>query len=180
MFLVSLWIVVVYLMWLKGRLDLAQRHGDEVPARFRAVLDLATALSRELLDAGEVSERLTNRQLEHRIKNRLDGGRVAVRVPSTAAGYSLRKSAWSWMKTEKWWCALAFVSVSVPAMTPILSLLAALFAPFAASVLPALAVGRTMGSRVVMSLCGLTISLLLFAGFASSAICRREFCWWAF
>jgi hypothetical protein len=174
MLLVLLWTVVVYVMWLKGRLDLAQRHGDEVPARFRAVLDLAKALNHELSRAGEVSDSLANRQLERRITERLDGGRVAVRVPSPtpATGYSFRKGAWGWIKREKWWLVLLVASVSVPAgMAPLIGPLAVLWAPFPASLVLALAIGRTTESRVLMSLCGFTLLVLfLIAGFGPA--------WW--
>ncbi|KAH6856924.1 hypothetical protein B0I37DRAFT_334595 [Chaetomium sp. MPI-CAGE-AT-0009] len=175
LFLLLIWIVAMYTMWLKGHLDLEQRNGDEAPARFKAVLDLATALNHELdsEDTGESSDGLTNRQLQRCISKRLNGGRVAVQTPFPASVYSFRKDTWSWIKKERWWFALLVVSVSLSAMTWLFIPLV-LFLLFAFSVILALAIGQTRGSRVLICLAGLIISLSLLAGVSPRAAARYE------
>jgi hypothetical protein len=154
MLLLVLWMVVVYIMWLKGHLDLEQRSGGEVPARFKAVLDLAAALHDELSSVGEKVDSLTtNRQLDLCITKRLSGGRVAVQTPFPATKYSFRKGAWSWIKREKWWFTWAVVSIIILSVCPV-------SAPLAAGVFLALAIGRTRGSRVLISICGLILALV--------------------
>ncbi|KAK3292120.1 uncharacterized protein B0H64DRAFT_346694 [Chaetomium fimeti] len=168
--LLLLWIAVMYTMWLKGHLDLKQRHGGEVPAKFKAVLELAAALNHGLADIGEPPDGLTNRQLERYISKQLNGGRVAMEMPSSASGYSFRKGAWGWIKRikrEKWWVVLFMVAVFISAfpavwLRPLIPF--AFFAIFAASVILALAIGRTRASRVFICLAGLIISLCLVAG----------------
>jgi hypothetical protein len=165
--LLLLWFIVVYTMWLKGHLDLKQRHGDEAPATFQAVLNLAEALNHELNSVGEVPSALTNRQLNCCISKQLNGGRVALQTPSSpTSGYSFRKGLWSWIKREKRWFAFAAVSALIPLMTPFL-LVFAFFIPFALSVFLAIAIGSTTGSRVLISLPGLILSLAFVVGFRS-------------
>jgi hypothetical protein len=165
--LLLLWFIVVYTMWLKGHLDLKQRHGDEAPARFQAVLDLAEALNHELASIGEAPGRLTNRQLNGCISKRLDGGRVTVQTPfSRASGYSFRKGSWSWIKREKWWFTIAVVAGLMPLMTLFFWMF--LFCiPLTLSVFLAVGIGSTTGSRVLISIPGLSISLALVVGLSS-------------
>lgn len=150
-------------MWLWGHLNLKLRQGDEAPARFQAVLDLAEALNHELASVNEVPNVLTNRQLKRCISEQLNGGRVVVQIPSSLEkGYSFRKGAWGWIKREKWCFTLAVLLSLVPAMAPWILPLAFL-APFSLSVILALAIGRTRRSRELISIFGLTLSLILMA-----------------
>lgn len=166
--LLLLWFAAVYTLWLKGQLDLKQRQGDEAPARFAAVLDLAEALRHELSSVGEVPGALTNRQLRRCVSEQLGGGRVALQTPSSsqAGGYSFRKGSWSWIKRERWWFAFAVVAGLMPLMAMFL-LVFAFFTPFALGVFLAIAVGSTTGSRVLISIAGLIISLVFMGGFSS-------------
>ena len=73
MSLLLLWYVAVYTMWLRGHLDLKRRQGDEAPARYQAVLDLAEALNHELAGVDEAPKVLTNQQLDRCISKQLNG-----------------------------------------------------------------------------------------------------------
>lgn len=163
MSLLLLWYVAVYTMWLRGHLDLKRRQGDEAPARYQAVLDLAEALNHELAGVDEAPKVLTNQQLDRCISKQLNGGRVVVQTrPPLGKEYKLLKGAWSWIKREKWCLALAVLASLVQAMAPwVLPL--ALFAPFSLSVILALVIGRTRKSRELIGILGLILSLILMA-----------------
>jgi hypothetical protein len=166
MLLLLLWIVVVYVMWLKGHMDLRQQGGkEEVPARYRAVIELATALNDGLQGIGEEPHSLTNRQLKVCIAKQLRGGTVAVGPPLLTTRYSFRKGVWRWIKGERWWLALAIASslILATAGAASASVIPAFFAPFVAGVVLSLAVGRTNGSRVVISVGGLVLALVVAA-----------------
>ncbi|KAH7142700.1 hypothetical protein B0J13DRAFT_503038 [Dactylonectria estremocensis] len=149
-FLMFSWTMVVWLMWLKAHKELKQWNGIEVPGKYKAVLDLAAALNQELSSIGETPDALTNKQLRHRIKARLDEGRVKADIPFPIAKYSFRTNFWGWIKKEKWWLVLLLICGPM-VVGPT--------APIFIGVLAALAFGRTRKSRVFMIMCGLVIAI---------------------
>ncbi|KAH7160999.1 hypothetical protein EDB81DRAFT_783720 [Dactylonectria macrodidyma] len=147
--LMFFWTMAMWLMWLMAHKELEQRNGIEIPGKYKAVLDLATALNQELSSIGEAPNSLTNKQLRHRIETQLDEGRVKTDTPFPIARYSFRTNLWGWIKKEKWWLVLLLICGPCVAGPT---------APIFIGVLAALAIGRTRKSRVLMIVCGLVIA----------------------
>lgn len=99
MLLLTLWNAIVYLIWIRGHLKLAQRGRPEIPNRYKAAVQLSRAIDRDF--AGQDLGRLRNSDLEHRLHKTLGGGRVE--IPSLPSRYGLRDRATRWAAREKAW-----------------------------------------------------------------------------
>jgi hypothetical protein len=138
------WTIGVCVIWLRGHVGRKSRPGDEVPTRYKAVLNLASSLCEAFSAIGEEPDALTNSQLKQHIAKSLDGGRVEAVNPFPAK-YKLRAAAWAWFKRDKWWILLLGISTGGGFLFP-----GALVFP--SGVLLAIAIGKSNGSRAVMAL----------------------------
>ena len=138
-------------MLLKAHFHL--RNNVEVPSRYMAVLNLASAINQDLTSDGKTPETLADAQLRHRISKELNGGRIELRTQFPVIGrYSFRKGMRDWFRRGKWWFILAVVSTSImPFLMPAITLAIGAFL--------ALTVARTKRSQTFFGVWGLIIFL---------------------
>src|SRR5262249_40604727 len=111
--LVTIWSVGTYFMWLKARLQLRLRGVPEVARGWRAVLELAQEIEKELSSNDIDFTKLTDRQLKGEIRKRLQGGSVSFKDLFEREGYGLRRGFWKWLKEDKWWFAFYIVATAI-------------------------------------------------------------------
>ncbi|KAH6695389.1 hypothetical protein F5X68DRAFT_198362 [Plectosphaerella plurivora] len=148
--LLLLWAIGVWILWLKAHKELQRRGGIEASSRYRAVLDLASALDQEVSKNGETARTLTNKQLTTHVKKRLRGGAFKVDTPAPTLQYRFWKSFWHWAWGHIWWILL-FVCTSF------MITLSAVSATMGASIAAALLIGKTTRTRILIFLAGVVV-----------------------
>ncbi|KAI3393152.1 hypothetical protein diail_4677 [Diaporthe ilicicola] len=109
--LLVVWTFGVWVMWLHGHLELANRGKYEVPKDFKAALYLADSIRKDLDEFGQEPEFLSNEDLKRHAAEHLKGGKVEIQTLSLNQGYSFRRHSWQWIKNNKLWI-LGFLFVS--------------------------------------------------------------------
>lgn len=148
--LLLLWAIGVWILWLKAHKELKRRGQVEASSRYRAVLDLASALEQEVSKDGETARTLTNKQLTTHVKKRLHGGAIKVDTLAPISQYKFRKSFWPWVKGHAWWTLLIFITCGMLTV-------AALLATLGASIAAALLIGKTTRTRVLLFVGGVVV-----------------------
>jgi hypothetical protein len=105
--LLLIWSIGIYFIWLKARRVL-QEYGNEIIAgKYKAVLELATAIQEnlKLCRREDLNPEMTEAELEKLIED-LKGGYMAYTIPALRREpIKFRKLLWAWFVWEKWWVA---------------------------------------------------------------------------
>jgi len=176
------WSVGIHYMSLLSHLRrLALAGGTDVPARYKAALELSHAMQHELSHSGGGDAiKLTGRQLEHRVHRALRGGRMqlptaADELPTAATSTSAGKPTRlvrAWLRRERWWFTALVVLTSFLVGGFLLalwtySLLSSLYWAalcWTVGVYAAMAVGRTKRTRGFILICGLMLGIIVYIG----------------
>lgn len=167
-FLVTLliWSVGTYIFWLKAHLVLRAREIHEIPGEYKAVIELAAVMQKELAAEGIDSTALTNGQITNTIREVLRGGRIMHnKAVVQLSKYRFKEVFTRWFKRERWWLlgyivsTVVWVSILAAFVTAISDAAAAadwfffiLFLVISTGVLLAMSIGRKIGSRVLIVL----------------------------
>jgi hypothetical protein len=117
--LLFIWMIGIYIMWLKAHFTLMSMGNPDVPRSFRAILDLATAIQEQLTSLGQDPFELDSGQLKVHVTKELRGGKVHKRTILETKTYSFCRGGWEFVKREKWWCVgmLGYTTFCVTVMT---------------------------------------------------------------
>ncbi|KAF2730980.1 hypothetical protein EJ04DRAFT_584472 [Polyplosphaeria fusca] len=109
--LMLIWSVGIYFMWLKAHKVLQQCGDKEIAGKYKAVLELATAIQENLephRGDGPKTE-MTEAELQQRIDKDLKGGHMAYQVPVLRGEpIKFRRLLWAWFVRDKWWRLACF------------------------------------------------------------------------
>jgi hypothetical protein len=100
-------------MWLHAHftMTLRDRHPDDISGEHRAVIELAVAMRCELDNHDVDPSKLREKQLEERVNKDLKGGTISYAYPNVKLQtYSIKKGALAWLKREKWWFSVTFIT----------------------------------------------------------------------
>ncbi|KAK0615261.1 hypothetical protein B0T17DRAFT_646969 [Bombardia bombarda] len=105
---ILIWSVGIFIMWLKSHLQLPLKGTPEVPRGWRALMELAESISRELRMNGIEPRSLTDRQLKRQIYKQLKGGSVSFdQEVLERPGFGFRHGLRLWLKEKRWWLIFA-------------------------------------------------------------------------
>jgi hypothetical protein len=110
--LLTIWTLGVWVMWLDAHLSLTTRGRYEVPHGFKAVLYLADSIRNDFNDLGEEPELLIDVELRKHAADHLRGGKVKIQVSESQFDFSLWRSSWHWLKTNKLWASAFLVALA--------------------------------------------------------------------
>jgi hypothetical protein len=119
------WSLGIFVIWFKAHRRLPLQGAPEVPRGWRALLELSSAITKELTAADIDITALTDRQLKREIRRRLRGGSVSPPLKLSQPQYRFRTALprWAkkalprWAKKEAWW--VAALSATAALATPI-------------------------------------------------------------
>lgn len=149
--LVLVWTLGIYLMWLQSHLTMKKSGRQEVAGEQKAILELAESMKRDLMENGHDPTTMTEAQVNSAVNDTLKGGSINYQLPLIPEGFSLRKGLMGWLNKEKWWTlaimSLILILCTVWVVDPFATMW--LSGP-TATLIVALQVGSTTGSRVVL------------------------------
>lgn len=111
-------------MWIYTHYAIASNDGhfEDVRGEYRAVLELAAVVRKELDIEDTDLSLLREKQLKERIDKEIQGGAISHAYPdSRLKVYSIRKGLKTWFKKERWWFS-AMVGTSLFCSTGMLYL----------------------------------------------------------
>jgi len=161
-------------VYLVSQLSLKNAHRTEVPAKYKAAIELTHVMRREFdHSSGDDPAKLTERQMQHRIDKLLGGGRMELERTGLEDSYTLGKTLKLWIKKEKWWfTAMAILTpfilsgwfllsfMMMPALVPLYWMMLCI----TVAVYFSIAVGRARRSRLFFTFFGVIIGLLVYVG----------------
>ncbi|KAG8159812.1 hypothetical protein KVR01_010449 [Diaporthe batatas] len=161
--LMTIWSVIVFVMWLKAHLKLSRRGPYEIPNRYKAAIKLTRSIALDFGDA-DMAYGLSNKEFTSHLRRHLKGGRVGADPAMALGKYSLSfRGFGGWVAREKWWFSavvLCTLFCCVGWMLPLAAWSLLWLAVWAWPVLAfALAVGTTGRSRLFLSGCWLAIGV---------------------
>lgn len=177
-------------MWLRARHRLPLRGHPEVPKGWKAVILLADAMDKELMEADIDAHALRDQQVKNKIQKYLQGGSVRFDAHLTRKKVNIRREIRNWFKhnrlleltyVNRWWLIgiiLSVVPVTMSMMTGIYSqpggiFLLAIFGCAILGILSALAVGSTLRSRLFVTTSWVLAGLVVFIGVCASDVLER-------
>lgn len=103
LFILNVWALVIYLVWLKGRLTLRMLGCPCVPNEYRAILDLSESLNTELHKNGYDPTQLNSQEICSVVRKYLKGGSMRLPLPFETSIYRLVQGFWAWLRKEGIW-----------------------------------------------------------------------------
>ncbi|KAK5655840.1 hypothetical protein OQA88_5379 [Cercophora sp. LCS_1] len=166
--LALLWSCGLYVMWLKSHLQLPFQGSRETPCGWRALMHLGETMRAELDRLGIDPNRLTDKELKKRIRNKLQGGPISFHEPLQNPEAGFWNTFRSWIKHGKWWLAAFTVTTALAVPLTILlyhryPLASFLFCGLSVGLFWSMALGRTPASRFTFAGIGLAVGLGLGA-----------------
>ncbi|KAI6083072.1 hypothetical protein F4821DRAFT_245572 [Hypoxylon rubiginosum] len=185
-----IWTIGISIMWLRARHRLPLRGHPEVPKGWKAVILLADAMDKELMEADIDAHALRDQQVKNKIQKYLQGGSVRFDAHLTRKKVNIRREIRNWFKhnrlleltyVNRWWLIgiiLSVVPVTMSMMTGIYSqpggiFLLAIFGCAILGILSALAVGSTLRSRLFVTTSWVLAGLVVFIGVCASDVLER-------
>ncbi|KAK3374725.1 hypothetical protein B0H63DRAFT_480813 [Podospora didyma] len=98
------WTLGTYTLWLKAHLTLATRVDHDVPYRYKAALNLVSAMRGQLDASGETAApgSWSSQQLTRYVDTHLRGGKITEEsVLALGGNFSFRKGLWTWIKQHR-------------------------------------------------------------------------------
>ncbi|KAI1770104.1 hypothetical protein F4818DRAFT_433974 [Hypoxylon cercidicola] len=189
--LLFVWTIGISVMWLRARHRLPLRGHPEVPKGWKAVILLAEAMDKELLEAEIDAHSLRDQEVKNQIRNHLQGGSIRFDACLTRREVSFRRGFRNWFKynrlleqtyANKWWLTIALVSTA-PVLGSMMSglynqpggvFLLSIFGCVILGVLSALAIGSTLRSRLFMMSSWFLAGLVVFIGVCTSGTLEQS------
>lgn len=158
--LLLIWSCGTSIMWLRAHKTLADHIDKDVPAKYKAALNLISALSLDLARIEIQPTSLTSKQLMSTIHTDLArGGITTENQTMSVPDYSIRRGAWRWIKEHPFWFGFFFLSapyfVAWFAFPGSIWYGQPLFVPFHTGMVFALVIGRTPNSRFFFVMVGI-------------------------
>ncbi|KAH7087845.1 hypothetical protein FB567DRAFT_592502 [Paraphoma chrysanthemicola] len=165
-----IWTIGISAMWIQSYMTMKQRGRTHVAGEYKAVLELAHAITTQLHDAGQASAKevldLSESELRRRFKKDLNDGSIAYEAPLMSTGQHGFKT---WLLAEMWW--LAAILVVLGGFFSLCLLMPYAFSwvlgGFLAALVLTVCIGTTGMSRAVllgwgiMVFCGLPLAIWL-------------------
>jgi hypothetical protein len=108
--LCTIWSIGIFSMWIQAHTTMKQRGRTHVAGEYKAVLELAHAITTQLHDAGHSSAKetldLSESELRRRFKKDLDDGSIAYEAPLMPGGQHAFKVL---LLAEIWWLTAILV-----------------------------------------------------------------------
>lgn len=181
LFSLLIWTIGTFTMWLRAHLTLRHRGRTDIAGEYKAILELASAITETCEEVNLDPEKLTEQQLREQVKDKAKGGRIAYNSPLLEGKFPFMKNMralprriWVWVKKEKWWVGADFLALLWFALADLLDFTFFLFAMFAfLSISFAMAIGSTNGSRLMFAVGGFVVLGLGIAVPAGHKLDRR-------
>jgi hypothetical protein len=106
------WSVGTYILWLKAHMQLQACGEPDVAGEYKAVLELATAMTHEFKKNDECIEFLRERQIKGKIKHVMNGGTIWYDSPMQEQKITFWTGFKQWAKDEKWWWLVYALSLT--------------------------------------------------------------------
>ncbi|KAK3690449.1 hypothetical protein B0T22DRAFT_481627 [Podospora appendiculata] len=103
------WTTGVFILWLRGHLELAQHGEHEVPGKLKAALDLVLRVNEDFSSSEKPPSNISSRQLEEDTETRLNGGRIQLRALDQRERINVKRVVVEWARREKWWLVALMV-----------------------------------------------------------------------
>ncbi|EFQ29676.1 uncharacterized protein GLRG_04820 [Colletotrichum graminicola M1.001] len=161
--LLLVWTLCIAYMWIKARLTMRMRRTYDVPKEYKGVLELSDAIRKQLQESDP--DDLSHNQLREEIKKRLGGGSIELDRVDAPETYDLWRGTWAYCKDEKWWL-FAILGMLGPCVALTLydnSFGWWMLVPILTAIL-AMLVGRSIESRCVLVLVGVSLGTVIFLG----------------
>jgi hypothetical protein len=162
MLLLLAWTLGIYALWLHTHytMTLRKRLYEDISGNYRAILELAAAMQRELHVEHVNPSVLREKQLKERVNKEILGGRISYINPTSEPEiYSMLKAFRAWSKTERWWllammiisifCSIGWLSIFFPLGTSEIWLWFWSLSVWLGQ-LSAFCIGSTAGSRLLI------------------------------
>lgn len=108
-----IWTIGIPILWTQSTMTMTARGRNDVAGEYKAVLELANAVTTQLLEAGKLSNNeilsLSESALRRRFKEDLNGGAIAYEAPLLEGK---ERGLRFWMLQEKWWVAAIVASLA--------------------------------------------------------------------
>jgi len=91
----------MYIMWLDAHLHSRYNRADRQIGTFRAVLDLAKAMRKDMGE--DATENLSNTELKLRVKRRMNGGKIGYEMLDEPGSGEKMLTPTRWESTTLWW-----------------------------------------------------------------------------